>query len=106
MPICDDLIDGLLAAAARREPPPMTLARSLALPTSARPWPRMTPRLGRARRFLSPLVIVLLWQLASQTGLVSNRLVAAPDAILVAAWNLAASGELLHHLLVSLRRVS
>lgn len=63
-------------------------------------------RLGRARRFVVPILLVLLWQAGAEAGLFSTRLLAAPSAILAAAWQLILSGELLHHLLVSLRRVA
>ena len=58
------------------------------------------------RRFLSPLVLVLLWQAASMAGLISPRTLAAPSTILATAWDLLLSGELPHHLLVSLGRVA
>jgi sulfonate transport system permease protein len=57
------------------------------------------------RRFLSPLVLVLLWQAGSMLGVISPRILAAPSTILVAAWGLTITGELPYHLLVSLRRV-
>lgn len=61
--------------------------------------------LGRARRFVVPLLLVLAWEGAAQAGLISTRLLAPPSAILAAAWGLTVSGELGHHLLVSLGRV-
>jgi sulfonate transport system permease protein len=57
------------------------------------------------RRFLSPLVLVLLWQAGSMLGVISPHILAAPSTILVAAWGLTITGELPYHLLVSLRRV-
>ncbi len=60
---------------------------------------------GRFRRFLVPLLLVVLWQAAAQAGLVSSRLLAPPLDIAAAAWTLTASGELPYHLLVSLQRV-
>ncbi|WP_200305155.1 ABC transporter permease subunit [Paracraurococcus ruber] len=72
-------------------------------PSRFRLFPR---RLGAARRFVAPVVLVLLWQLAAQAGLVSTRLLASPAAIATAAWQLIASGELAYHLAVSLRRVA
>ena len=62
--------------------------------------------LGKARRFVSPLVIVLLWQAASMAGLISPRTLAAPSTVIASAWELTLSGELPHHLLVSLGRVA
>ncbi|WP_424134246.1 ABC transporter permease subunit [Roseomonas chloroacetimidivorans] len=64
------------------------------------------PDLSRYRRFLSPLVIVLLWQAASMAGLIAPRTLAAPTTILATAWELLISGELPQHLLVSLGRVA
>lgn len=68
--------------------------------------PRFVPRLGRARRLLVPVLLVLAWQLGADAGLISTRMLASPFAVAGAAWQLIASGELLHHLLVSLRRVA
>ena len=64
------------------------------------------PDLSRYRRFLSPLILVLLWQAASMAGLIAPRTLAAPTTILVAAWDLLITGELPRHLLVSLGRVA
>ena len=69
-----------------------------------RPW--RAPDLRRFRRFASPLALVLLWQAGSMLGWIPPRTLAAPSTILVTAWGLAISGELGHHLLVSLARVA
>ena len=61
-------------------------------------WPRL-------RRYLSPLVIVCVWQAASAAGLLSPRTLASPLQILATAWGLLISGALVWHLLVSLGRV-
>ena len=58
-----------------------------------------------ARRFVAPLILVLLWQAGSMAGFISPRTLAAPSTILASAWDLLVSGELPYHLLVSLRRV-
>ena len=81
-----------------------TTAAPAALVVPTRAGPRRWS-LGRARRFVVPLLLVLAWQAAAQSGLISTRLLAPPSAILAAAWTLTASGELGHHLLVSLQRV-
>ncbi|MFH5924397.1 ABC transporter permease [Roseomonas xinghualingensis] len=74
----------------------------------AAPLRLSVPRLdlSRFRRLLSPLVIVLLWQAASMAGLIAPRTLAAPSTIIAATWELLLSGELPHHLLVSLGRVA
>lgn len=64
------------------------------------------PGLGRARRFVVPVLLILLWQAAAEAGLISTRMLAPPSAIATAAWELIVSGELGHHLLVSLQRVA
>ena len=84
------------------------MARSLALPRPLGryvPLPRF-PGPGRSRRFLSPIALVLLWQAGSMAGLIPPRTLAAPSSILISAWHLLTSGELEHHLLVSLGRVA
>ncbi|MBV8591455.1 MAG: ABC transporter permease [Acetobacteraceae bacterium] len=74
--------------------------------------PRLPPaswiawgRLSGLRRFVTPLLLVVLWQAGSMAGLISARTLAAPSAILRAAWELTLSGELPYHLFVSLQRV-
>lgn len=90
--------------------PLTTIARPLSAPVPAMPHPHRHagPRGWRwagGRRLVSPLALVLLWQAASVTGLLSPRTLAAPTTILLAAWDLLASGQLLWHILVSLARV-
>lgn len=60
--------------------------------------------LGLGARLISPLAILLLWELASRTGILPERTLAAPSAIAGTLWELIASGELGQHLLVSLKR--
>ncbi len=78
------------------------------LPTRSAVTPRRWPtlRLAGSRRFLSTLVILAVWQLASYTGLLSPRTLAAPSQIVLAAWHLLVTGELLDNLVVSLGRVA
>jgi len=54
--------------------------------------------------WLPPLLLVILWQIAAQTGWLSSRVLPAPVDIGKAAWKLTASGELLQHVVVSSRR--
>lgn len=55
-------------------------------------------------RLISPLVLLLLWEVAARTGLLPARIIAAPSAIGGTLWSMIASGELFTHLLVSLKR--
>lgn len=94
-----------LAAAVR-----MTTASIPVAAKVARVLPRAAalPRVGGRlpfRRFISPLVLVLLWQAASTFGLLSPRTLASPLQIVLTGWGLLASGELPWHLAVSLTRV-
>lgn len=65
---------------------------------------RLRPQ--RLRRWISPVALLAVWQLASGTGLIPPEKLAAPDVILRSGWELVATGELGPHLAVSLSRVS
>jgi sulfonate transport system permease protein len=62
--------------------------------------------IARYRRYFGPLLLVVLWQIGSTTGLISPRALAAPSVVAVSLWDLLSSGALVHHLSVSLRRVA
>ncbi|NBA98337.1 ABC transporter permease subunit [Pseudomonas sp. R5(2019)] len=79
--------------------PTTTTAQPKARPVS-KPW--RAPDF--ALRLISPLVILLLWEIASRTGLIPSRIIAAPSDISGTLWALISSGELGRHLLVSLQR--
>lgn len=51
--------------------------------------------------WLLPIVLVVVWQIASQTGWLSNRILPAPEKIVTTFWQLTASGELWQHLAIS-----
>ena len=57
-----------------------------------------------ATRSISPLAILLLWQLSSQIGWLPSRIIAAPSQIGDTLWAMIVSGELAANLLVSLKR--
>ncbi len=58
---------------------------------------RLTP-------WLVPVLLVVLWQVASASGWMSTRVLPAPLDVLNAAWTLAASGDLWTHVKVSAGR--
>lgn len=60
----------------------------------------------REARWLSPLVVLLLWELGSRVGLIPERVLAAPSSVARTFWALAASGELASNLAVSLVRAA
>jgi sulfonate transport system permease protein len=57
------------------------------------------------RRFLSPIVLVLIWQLGASAGLIPARTLPSPAIIAGTFWSLLATGPLLANLWVSLARV-
>ncbi len=61
---------------------------------------------GWARRLISPLALLLLWQIGSSTGLIPTAKLAAPATIFNAFWTLTASGDLWRDVAVSLTRVA
>lgn len=59
-----------------------------------------------SRRFLSPVLLVLFWQIASAGGFVSARILPSPAQLAHTAWGLIKDGSLPTNLLVSLERAS
>lgn len=59
----------------------------------------------RALAILSPLAVLLLWQVASDLGLIDQRYVPSPVSIAEAGWSLTVSGELGRHIAASLKRL-
>lgn len=60
--------------------------------------------LERLAPWAVPVALLLIWQLAAQTGLLSSRILPEPLAVGKAFWILAASGELWSHAKTSLWR--
>lgn len=73
-----------------------------AWPVTRRGSRRGVPR--PVRRACGPLLLLAIWQVLSTLGVVDERTLAAPSSVLAAGWELASTGELVEHLLVSLRR--
>lgn len=57
------------------------------------------------QRWVSPVVVLLLWELGSRVGFIPPRVLAAPSAVAGTLWGLTISGELPYNLLVSFGRV-
>ncbi|MGO4108469.1 ABC transporter permease [Paenibacillus sp. YAF4_2] len=51
-----------------------------------------------------PVILLILWQIAASAGYISPTFMPSPGSILQAFWTLVTSGNLLHHLLVSMGR--
>jgi sulfonate transport system permease protein len=58
----------------------------------------------RAGPWLVPAVLLLGWEAAADTGLLAARVLPAPSATLLAAWELLRSGDLLSNVLISTQR--
>src|SRR5580704_16868157 len=68
--------------------------------------PSVKKRSRQWLRALSPLALLILWQVGCSTGLISSRTLAAPSQVIASFLQLTADGALQHHLLVSLGRVA
>jgi sulfonate transport system permease protein len=69
-------------------------------PAGSLPWFRRPGFL----RSIAPVVLLVLWQFASQTGLLSARILPAPSVVFEAGWSVVRSGQLGDALLVSGQR--
>ncbi|HEU5299741.1 MAG TPA: ABC transporter permease [bacterium] len=65
----------------------------------------MTVRSERWLTAASPILLLGLWEVLSRTGVLDPRYVPPPSAVLVTVFELTRSGELPHHLAISLRRI-
>lgn len=54
--------------------------------------------------WLLPVALLLVWEAAAQSGWLSARVLPAPSATAVAAWDTLRSGALLHHVWISTQR--
>jgi sulfonate transport system permease protein len=76
--------------------------------TTPFPWPKVVSALKavwqRLLPWLVPLVLIVLWQIASSLGWLSTRVLPAPLDVVSAFWTLAVSGELWTHVRVSAAR--
>ena len=83
------------------------MSQSLALGASPRVQRPVRRRsIGGLRRAVSPLALLFAWEARYRLGVLPERTLAAPSAILVSAWRLALDGTLLPDLAVSLARVA
>jgi sulfonate transport system permease protein len=71
--------------------------------SEASPW---APTLRRITPWVVPILILVVWQIASASGWLSVRVLPAPLSVAQAFWSLTASGELWTHVAVSTRRAA
>lgn len=64
------------------------------------------PRALKVIRWASPVVVLVLWQLASATGLLAEQTLASPVQLAGTAWELIQDGTLQEAVLVSARRAA
>lgn len=67
-------------------------------------WARSS--LSKLVPWIVPVLLILLWQLAAQTGWLSSRILPEPWSVAKAVWELAVSGELWVHVSMSLWRAT
>ena len=60
-------------------------------------WQRLLP-------WIVPILLIIVWQIASKTGMLESRVLPAPSAVVSAFWTLLVSGELWQHVKVSAGR--
>lgn len=102
-----------------RQEPPELQTGAVASVHPEQPWPVLNDNVDfpsalawsvlksigqRLLPWVVPIVLVLLWQLSSTLGWLSNRVLPAPLDVVSAFWTLAASGELWTHVKVSAAR--
>lgn len=74
---------------------------------AARAVARLLPHTGRALGpWAVPLLALVVWQVTARTGVLSPSVLPAPEAVLRAGTDLAATGDLQRYLLTSLRRIA
>ncbi|WP_419819815.1 aliphatic sulfonate ABC transporter permease SsuC [Acinetobacter sp.] len=74
-------------------------------PTKSNAVSRGTKQIGqRLLPWFVPILLIVIWQIASKTGLLESRVLPAPTAVVSAFWTLLVSGELWQHVKVSAGR--
>ncbi len=66
--------------------------------------PSVTKILYKTLPWVVPFLLLFIWQIASMLGILSAKTLAAPSDVLLTAVELTQSGELIHHVWVSLGR--
>lgn len=89
----------------------IALGQPLSLRTEALSRRRFGPALKRflttdAASWIVPVALLLVWQAASQLGLLPSNVLSAPSEVLDAAWRLTLNGELLNNIAVSAKRAA
>ncbi len=64
-------------------------------------WPKLADQ-----RWLSPVLLLAIWEVASLTGVIPSRILAAPSAVVQTLAHLVVNGDLPNALIVSLARMA
>lgn len=84
---------------------PMTTAEPVTAAAGSPRRRRLVPgKPGGAGLLVGPVVVLLLWQLASFTGWLPERLLAAPSTAVVTGYDMLVHGNLADHVLASAQR--
>jgi sulfonate transport system permease protein len=67
-------------------------------------WLQIHPILDGFLPWLLPVLVVVFWEIAARTGLLSARVLPAPSAVALAGWSSLRDGSLLHHVAISTLR--
>lgn len=81
----DSTLPGFAAGVAARPPRLAAIGRALA------PW-------------ALPLALLLIWEIAARTGIITARLMPAPSTVAIAFWKSLLDGTLIYHTLISTQR--
>src|SRR3954451_15740682 len=84
---------------------PATVPAGQATPPAA-PMRKRRARLSWLRRWPSPIILIVLWQLGSAAGIIPERKIASPAQILATGKQLVLDGTLGSETLVSVQRVA
>lgn len=84
----------------------MSLAETITSPRSAPARSTTGKKRAALARWVSPLVLLVLWELGVRSGLIPPRVLAAPSDVLATMWAMIVSGELPSNLAVSMGRAA
>ena len=62
------------------------------------------PQIEKIVPWIVPVLVLVLWELSSRTGLLSTRILPAPSGVIATATKLASTGELFQHIGISAGR--
>lgn len=63
-----------------------------------------SPQVQKIVPWIVPVLVLVLWETASRTGVLSSRILPAPSGVVFTAFKLAATGELFQHIGISAAR--